>query len=73
MQADIFSGSEPTMLGDSQNATTPSSLMAELTSWGEFDSLVTAGIGGLDYMFLGDSTRSWDVEMGADPGRMLLQ
>lgn len=28
--------------GEGQNSTTPSSLMAELTSWGEFDSLVSA-------------------------------
>ncbi|KAN0096685.1 Fungal specific transcription factor domain containing protein [Hyaloscypha variabilis] len=70
----MFSASDATMqLGDGPNSTTPSSLMAELTSWGEFDSLVTAGIGGLDYMFLGDSSRSWDVDMDADPGRMLLQ
>lgn len=27
--------------GEGQNSTTPSSLMAELTSWGEFDSLVS--------------------------------
>jgi len=32
--------SDGTMFGDSQYATTPSSLMADLTSWGEFDSLV---------------------------------
>jgi galactonate dehydratase len=29
-----------TMHSDSQNTMTPSSLMADLTSWGEFDSLV---------------------------------
>ena len=32
--------SDGTMFGGAQNATTPSSLMADLTSWGEFDSLV---------------------------------
>ncbi|KAF2711304.1 hypothetical protein K504DRAFT_374243 [Pleomassaria siparia CBS 279.74] len=32
-----------------------SSLMADLTSWGQFDSLVTAGIGMLDGGFQGDS------------------
>jgi galactonate dehydratase len=46
--------------------------MAELTSWGEFDSLVTAGIGGLDYMFLGDSTQSWEHNTENDIRGMLL-
>ncbi|KAF2478204.1 uncharacterized protein BDR25DRAFT_330733 [Lindgomyces ingoldianus] len=32
-----------------------SSIMADLTSWGQFDSLVTAGIGVLDGSFPGDS------------------
>lgn len=32
-----------------------SSLMADLTSWGQFDSLVTAGIGVLDGGFQGDA------------------
>jgi len=41
--ADIFSVSDASMpfADGGQNATTPSSLMAELTSWGEFDSLVS--------------------------------
>ncbi|TVY83627.1 Activator of stress genes 1-like protein [Lachnellula suecica] len=38
---DIFSNNlEGNMFGDALNATTPSSLMADLTSWGEFESLV---------------------------------
>jgi hypothetical protein len=56
----------------SQNDATPSSMMAELTSWGEFDSLVNAGIGGLDYMFIGDSTRSWEVDIQNSSGVMLI-
>lgn len=39
ISSDFASG---TILGDSQSATTPSSLMADLTSWGEFDSLVSS-------------------------------
>jgi hypothetical protein len=70
----VFPTSEPTMFGDDQHTATPSSLMAELTSWGEFDSLVTAGnIGGLDYMFLGDPSRSWEFDMENNHGRILLQ
>ena len=76
---DMFSGSDGNMFGEGPGATTPSSLMAELTSWGEFDSLVsdlvnifhelftnhhvkvTAGIGGLDFMFMGDQGQArWD-------------
>ena len=68
----MFSASDSTMFGDGQHSTTPSSLMAELTSWGEFDSLVTAGIGGLDYMFLGDSTQSWEHNTENDIRGMLL-
>jgi hypothetical protein len=41
LTGDMFSNnSDRTMFGDGQNATTPSSLMADLTSWGGFDSLV---------------------------------
>lgn len=72
--ANAFPPSDSTMFGEDQHTATPSSLMAELTSWGEFDSLVTAGnIGGLDYMFLGDPTRSWEFDMENNPGRILLQ
>lgn len=39
---DMFSGTEANMLPEGPGATTPSSLMAELTSWGEFDSLVSS-------------------------------
>ena len=71
-EACVFPTSDSTMFGD--DTATPSSLMAELTSWGEFDSLVTAGnIGGLDYMFLGEPTRSWEFDMENNPGRILLQ
>lgn len=75
--------------GDGQNATTPSSLMAELTSWGEFDSLVSssltsvdhcshifnaqvnAGMGGLDFLALGDQDRMWDNPLGNDLDHMV--
>ncbi|KAL3425254.1 fungal specific transcription factor domain-containing protein [Phlyctema vagabunda] len=50
----------------SGNIATPSSLMAELTSWGEFDSFVTAGMGGLDFMFMGDTDRSWELDLTHD-------
>ncbi|KAK0118637.1 hypothetical protein ONS96_011726 [Cadophora gregata f. sp. sojae] len=46
--------------GEGQNSTTPSSLMAELTSWGEFDSLVNAGMGGLDFLSMGDQGGMWE-------------
>ncbi|KAH7416810.1 hypothetical protein BKA64DRAFT_691375 [Cadophora sp. MPI-SDFR-AT-0126] len=46
--------------GEGQNSTTPSSLMAELTSWGEFDSLVNAGMGGLDFLSMGDQSGMWE-------------
>ena len=73
-EASVFPTSDSTMFGDDQPTATPSSLMAELTSWGEFDSLVTAGnIGGLDYMCLGDPTRSWEFDMENIPERILLQ
>ena len=36
---DVFS--DGNIFGEDPNATTPNSLMAELTSWGEFDSLVS--------------------------------
>lgn len=36
---ELFSNSDATIL-EGQTGTTPSSLMAELTSWGDFDSLV---------------------------------
>lgn len=39
LPADMFSNSDATMF-EAQTGTTPSSMMAELTSWGEFDSLV---------------------------------
>lgn len=39
---DMFTGSDANMFGEGPSATTPSSLMAELTSWGEFDSLVSS-------------------------------
>ena len=64
---------------EGQNSTTPSSLMAELTSWGEFDSLVStqrisvqsisslsnvsqvnAGMGGLDFLSMGDQSGIWE-------------
>jgi hypothetical protein len=80
---DMFSNDAAgTMFGADPNATTPSSLMADLTSWGEFDSLVrtlvkfhlgglltyvlqvTAGVGGLDFMFIGDPNRPWDENNG---------
>ncbi|PSN67612.1 hypothetical protein BS50DRAFT_492417 [Corynespora cassiicola Philippines] len=38
-----------------------SSLMADLTSWGQFDSLVTAGIGILDGSFQGDMGLSFGL------------
>ena len=41
LTSNIFSNnSDGTIFGDGQNVTTPSSLIADLTSWGEFDSLV---------------------------------
>ncbi|TVY36562.1 D-galactonate dehydratase [Lachnellula occidentalis] len=63
--------SDGTMFGGAQNVTTPSSLMADLTSWGEFDSLVTAGVGGLDFLFMGEPNRPWDETAGTDIGRVL--
>jgi hypothetical protein len=43
---DVLDYTNGTIPGDSQNVTTPSSLMADLTSWGEFDSLVSSfGLG----------------------------
>ncbi|TVY51141.1 Activator of stress genes 1 [Lachnellula cervina] len=63
--------SDGTMFGGAQNVTTPSSLMADLTSWGEFDSLVTAGVGGLDFMFMGDPNRPWDENTGTGVGGVL--
>jgi hypothetical protein len=73
-----FSNPDDVMAGDSQHGATPSSLMAELTGWGEFNSLVrlgyswlvalanfllqvTAGIGGLDFLFMGDPNQHWEA------------
>ncbi|KAE9982900.1 hypothetical protein EG328_010447 [Venturia inaequalis] len=43
----------------------PSSLMAEMTSWGEFASLVTGG-SGLDMLFSGDMNSSWDIPQNSN-------
>jgi hypothetical protein len=61
MQPPVGIFSDPAIFGDGQNATTPSSLMAELTSWGEFDSLVSLPIASLSLLIgpaLGHS-RNW--------------
>jgi hypothetical protein len=41
---DIFPMSDPTAFNSGPNSATPSSLIAELTSWGEFDSLVSFSV-----------------------------
>lgn len=45
----------PDDTGFNANYLTSSSVMADLTSWGQFDSLVTAGIGMFDAGFQGDN------------------
>jgi len=90
LPADIFANAKEIGPGDGQISTTPSSLMAELTSWGEFDSLVSllritvhispltflntqvnAGMGGLDFLALGDQNRMWDNTMDNDMSHIL--
>ncbi|EKG18711.1 Transcription factor fungi [Macrophomina phaseolina MS6] len=41
----------------------PSSSIAQLTGWGQFDSLVTGGIGSLESL-LADSGAGWDLDLG---------
>ncbi|TGO63777.1 hypothetical protein BOTNAR_0096g00130 [Botryotinia narcissicola] len=41
----------------------PSVTMDPLTGWGQFDSLVTGGVGGFDFIFTGDQNDQWDTGM----------
>lgn len=70
---DMFPLSDPAAFNNGPNSATPSSLIAELTSWGEFDSLATAGMGGLDFVFIGDQHRAWDGGEVNDVQGMMLQ
>ncbi|KAL1616400.1 hypothetical protein SLS56_011442 [Neofusicoccum ribis] len=45
----------------------PSSSIAQLTGWGQFDSLVTGGIGSLETL-LADSAAGWDLDLGGNLG-----
>ncbi|GME55270.1 Transcription factor [Neofusicoccum parvum] len=47
----------------------PSSSIAQLTGWGQFDSLVTGGIGSLETL-LADSAAGWDLDLGGNLGTM---
>lgn len=49
----------PESAGFNSNFFASNSVMADLTSWGQFDSLVTAGIGMFDAGFQGDSGASF--------------
>jgi hypothetical protein len=63
LTGDILPNAEGTLSEDGAHGITPSSLMAEMTGWGEFDSLVTAGMG-LDFAFMGDEhTEEWNRAM----------
>ncbi|APA15974.1 hypothetical protein sscle_16g107440 [Sclerotinia sclerotiorum 1980 UF-70] len=46
----------------------PSVTMDPLTSWGEFDSLVTGGVGGFDFLFTGEQNGQWEMEMANNSG-----
>ncbi|KAI9651249.1 hypothetical protein NHQ30_001287 [Ciborinia camelliae] len=46
----------------------PSVTMDPLTSWGEFDSLVTGGVGGFDFLFTGEQNDQWEMGMANNPG-----
>ncbi|KAB2571371.1 putative transcriptional regulatory protein [Lasiodiplodia theobromae] len=43
----------------------PSSSIAQMTGWGQFDSLVVGGIGSLESL-LADSTAGWDLDLGGE-------
>ncbi|KAK7701612.1 hypothetical protein SLS57_011661 [Botryosphaeria dothidea] len=45
----------------------PSSSIAQLTGWGQFDSLVTGGIGSLETL-LADSAAGWDLDLDGGLG-----
>ncbi|KAG4034570.1 hypothetical protein MFRU_003g05280 [Monilinia fructicola] len=46
----------------------PSVTMDPLTSWGEFDSLVTGGVAGLDFLFTGEQNEQWEMGMANNSG-----
>ncbi|ESZ94245.1 Zn(II)2Cys6 transcription factor [Sclerotinia borealis F-4128] len=46
----------------------PSVNIDPLTSWGEFDSLVTGGVGGLDFIFAGEQNDQWNMGMTNNSG-----
>ncbi|TEY44860.1 hypothetical protein BOTCAL_0343g00030 [Botryotinia calthae] len=46
----------------------PSVTMDPLTGWGQFDSLVTGGVGGFDFIFKGDQNDQWETGMRNNPG-----
>ncbi|OJD30200.1 zn 2cys6 transcription factor [Diplodia corticola] len=43
----------------------PSSSIAQMTGWGQFDSLVVGGIGSLESL-LADSAAGWDLDLGGE-------
>ncbi|KUJ18384.1 uncharacterized protein LY89DRAFT_47192 [Mollisia scopiformis] len=57
---------------DGPSGATPSSLMAELTDWSSFNSLVTAGMGNLDFLFQDDQIQHWEMSTMNDVGGVLL-
>lgn len=57
---------------DGPSGATPSSLMAELTDWSSFNSLVTAGMGNLDFLFPEEQNLHWDLGAPTDVDGMLL-
>lgn len=67
-----FSMANETSGSDGPNGATPSSLMAELTDWSSFNSLVTAGMANLDFLFPEEQNLQWDLGAPTDVDGMLL-